>query len=78
VKKFGKLRPEQISKSLQVFAELKADRFFWKASGYTDAELECPAAPSNVSGAGQTAGRAAGRGPDLQQHRGVGSRHRTS
>jgi dihydroxy-acid dehydratase len=42
VKKFGKLRPEQISKSLQVFAELKADRFFWKASGYTDAELERP------------------------------------
>jgi len=43
MKKFGKLRPEQIAKSLQVFAELKADRFFWKASGYTDAELERPA-----------------------------------
>jgi len=43
MKKFGKLRPEQIAKSLQVFAEFKADRFFWKASGYTDAELERPA-----------------------------------
>jgi dihydroxyacid dehydratase/phosphogluconate dehydratase len=43
VKKFEKLTPEQIRKSIEVFAELKADRFFWKASGYTDAELERPA-----------------------------------
>jgi dihydroxy-acid dehydratase len=43
VKKFEKLSPEQIRKSIEVFSELKADRFFWKASGYTDAELERPA-----------------------------------
>jgi dihydroxy-acid dehydratase len=43
VKKFEKLNPEQIRKSIEVFAELKADRFFWKASGYIDAELERPA-----------------------------------
>jgi dihydroxy-acid dehydratase len=43
MKKYEKLTREQILKSVQVFAELKADRFFWKASGYTDAELERPA-----------------------------------
>jgi dihydroxy-acid dehydratase len=43
VKKFEKLTPEQIGKSLEVFGEVRADRFFWKASGYTDAELERPA-----------------------------------
>ncbi len=43
MKKHQKLTPEQIQKSLQVFAELKVDRFFWKASGYTDTELERPA-----------------------------------
>jgi dihydroxy-acid dehydratase len=43
MKKFERLTREQIAKSMQVFAELKVDRFFWKASGYTDAELERPA-----------------------------------
>jgi dihydroxyacid dehydratase/phosphogluconate dehydratase len=43
MKKLEKLSREQIAKSMQVFAELKLDRFFWKASGYTDAELERPA-----------------------------------
>ena len=43
MKKYEKLTPEQIQKSMQVFAELKVDRFFWKASGYIDAELERPA-----------------------------------
>jgi dihydroxy-acid dehydratase len=43
MKKFSKLSQDQILKSLEVFAELKVDRFFWKASGYTDAELERPA-----------------------------------
>ncbi|MCL4684809.1 dihydroxy-acid dehydratase [Myxococcota bacterium] len=42
MKKFQKLSPEQIAKSVQVFAELKVDRFFWKASGYTDEELSRP------------------------------------
>ncbi|MCP4035324.1 MAG: dihydroxy-acid dehydratase [bacterium] len=42
MKKLQKLTREQILKSAQVFAELKVDRFFWKASGYTDAELERP------------------------------------
>jgi dihydroxy-acid dehydratase len=43
MKKFEKIDPEQLAKSAQVFAELRADRFFWKASGYTDAELDRPA-----------------------------------
>jgi dihydroxy-acid dehydratase len=43
VKKYEKLSPEQIRRSLEVFAELKVDRFFWKASGYTDEELKRPA-----------------------------------
>jgi len=42
MKKFEKLSRDQIRKSVAVFAELKVDRFFWKASGYTDAELERP------------------------------------
>jgi dihydroxy-acid dehydratase len=43
MKKFEKLTQAQIAKSLEVFSQLKVDRFFWKASGYTDAELERPA-----------------------------------
>ena len=43
MKKFEKIDPERLAKSAEVFAELRADRFFWKASGYTDAELERPA-----------------------------------
>jgi dihydroxy-acid dehydratase len=43
VKKFEKLSPDQIRKSIEVFSELRADRFFWKASGYTDAEMDRPA-----------------------------------
>jgi len=43
MKKFEKLSQEQIAKSVEVLAELRADRFFWKASGYTDVELERPA-----------------------------------
>jgi dihydroxy-acid dehydratase len=43
VKKFEKLTREQLAKSAQVFAELKVDRYFWKASGYTDEELSRPA-----------------------------------
>jgi dihydroxy-acid dehydratase len=42
VKKFRKLSREQIGKSLEVFSQLKVDRFFWKASGYTDEELARP------------------------------------
>ena len=42
MKRFEKLTREQMAKSMEVFAELKADRFFWKASGYTDAEMERP------------------------------------
>lgn len=42
MKEFKKLSREQIIKSVEVFAELEMDRFFWKASGYTDAELERP------------------------------------
>ena len=42
MKKFQKLTRDQIIKSVEVFAELKVDRFFWKASGYIDAELERP------------------------------------
>jgi dihydroxy-acid dehydratase len=43
MKTFEKLSQEQIAKSLEVFSQLKIDRFFWKASGYTDMELERPA-----------------------------------
>jgi dihydroxy-acid dehydratase len=43
VKKFEKLTPAQIAKSVEVLGEVRADRFFWKASGYTDTELERPA-----------------------------------
>ncbi|MFQ5700056.1 MAG: dihydroxy-acid dehydratase, partial [Myxococcota bacterium] len=43
MKRFEKLTEEQRIKSLEVFAELKADRFFWKASGYTDEEMSRPA-----------------------------------
>jgi dihydroxy-acid dehydratase len=42
VKKFERLTREQIAKSAQVFSELKIDRYFWKASGYTDEELARP------------------------------------
>jgi len=43
MKKFEKIDPERLAKSAEVFAELRPDRFFWKASGYIDAELERPA-----------------------------------
>jgi dihydroxy-acid dehydratase len=43
MKKFEKIDPERLAKSAEVFAELRTDRFFWKASGYIDAELERPA-----------------------------------
>ena len=43
MKKFDKIDPERLAKSAEVFAELRTDRFFWKASGYTDAELDRPA-----------------------------------
>ncbi len=43
MKKFEKLSRDRILKALEVFSELKVDRFFWKASGYIDAELERPA-----------------------------------
>jgi len=43
MKKFEKIDPERLAKSAEVLAELRTDRFFWKASGYTDAELERPA-----------------------------------
>jgi dihydroxy-acid dehydratase len=43
MKKFEKLSRDRVLKALQVFSELKVDRFFWKASGYTDTELERPA-----------------------------------
>ncbi len=42
MKTFRKLDRQQILKSAEVFAQLKVDRFFWKASGFTDAELERP------------------------------------
>lgn len=42
MKTFKKLDRQQILRSAEVFANLKVDRFFWKASGYTDAELERP------------------------------------
>ena len=43
MKKFEKIDPDRLAKAAEVFAEFRADRFFWKASGYTDAELERPA-----------------------------------
>ena len=43
MKKFEKIDPERLAKSAEVFAELRPDRFFWKASGYIDVELERPA-----------------------------------
>lgn len=42
MRKFEKLTREQIVKSAQVLGELKMDRYFWKASGYTDEELSRP------------------------------------
>ncbi len=37
-----KLSKEQILKSLELFAQVKTHRFFYKASGFTDEELERP------------------------------------
>jgi hypothetical protein len=48
MKKFEKIDPERLTKSAEVFAELRADRFFWKASGYTYAELERPGITEGV------------------------------
>jgi dihydroxy-acid dehydratase len=43
MRKLERIDPQRLAKAAEVFAALRVDRFFWKASGYTDAELERPA-----------------------------------
>lgn len=37
-----KLTPEQVSKALGILGKMRAHRFYWKASGYVDRDLEKP------------------------------------